>query len=189
MSELAERGVPAREKKRRLFFALWPSGEEQRRMESAMRRRVETSRGRAIPAENLHVTLAFLGSVVTSRFERVVECARRVSGTPFFFDLDQIEVWARARVLCLTCSSTPPELMRLEEQLRFNILSEHFDIRQEEYKPHVTLARDVRGRNMREPIAPPMGWNVEEFVLVESRPGRSGSEYSVVERWPLATSG
>ncbi len=149
-----------------------------------MRSRVEASGGRPIPAENLHVTLVFIGSVPESRFERVIHAAAQVRGAPFDLEFDQIEAWARSRVLCLTSSSTPPQLIEIEEQLRFNLLGGQFDIRQEEYRPHVTLARDVGRRTMREAIAP-IGWSVEDFALVESRPGRSGSKYSVVERWPL----
>lgn|SRR5512138_1127370 len=177
-------GRAGREQRRRLFFALWPTEAQQRAIEAAMRGRVEASRGRAIPVENVHVTLAFLGSVAADRFERVIRSATQVRGGRFEVEFDQIEVWARARVLCLTSRHTPSPLVHIEEQLRFNLLSEQFDIRQEEYRPHVTLARDVRGRNMREEIAP-IGWSVEDFVLVESRPGRSGSKYTVVERWPL----
>jgi 2'-5' RNA ligase len=184
MPESSLAGGRTRERRRRLFFALWPSSARQREIEVTMRGRVEASRGRAIPAENLHVTLVFLGSVVESRFERVLRAAEQVRSAPFDLAFDQIEVWARSRVLCLTTSALPSSLAQLEEQLRFKLLSEQFDIRQEEYRPHVTLARDVARRNTREAIAS-IGWSVEDFVLVESRPGRSGSTYTVVERWPL----
>lgn len=188
MSEPSARRVATREKKRRLFFALWPGEARRAAIEEAMRRRVETSRGRAIPPENLHVTLVFVGGVAESRLEHVIDCAARVRGVRFELDFDQLEVWGRARVLCLTTSRVPSALAHLEEQLRFNLLNAQFDIRQEEYRPHVTLARDVRKRNTRESIAP-IAWPVEDFVLAESRPMRSGSEYRVVERWKLPGSG
>lgn len=188
MSESPARRVATREKKRRLFFALWPGEAQRAAIEEAMRRRVETSRGRAVPPENLHVTLVFIGGVAESRFEHVIECATRVRGTRFELILDQLEVWGRARVLCLTASRMPSALLRLEEQLRFNLLNDEFDVRQEEYRPHVTLARDVRRRNARESIAP-IAWPAEEFVLVESHPTPSGSEYRLVERWKLQGSG
>ncbi len=176
------------EKKRRLFFALWPSDAQQQAIETSMRSRVESSRGRAIPARNIHVTLAFLGSVAESRIDAVNACADAVRGVPFEMEFDQLETWARAHVLCLTASSIPAELARIEEQLRFKLLSEHFEIRQEEYRPHVTLARDVKRRSHREAIEA-IGWRVVDFVLVHSRSGPSGSEYEVVERWALARSG
>lgn len=186
MTELPASARSTVEKKRRLFFALWPSDAQQQTIETVMRPRVESSRGRAIPARNLHVTLAFLGSVPASRFEAVVASADAVRATPFDIAFDQLEIWARSHVLCLTTSRVPAELARLEERLRFNLLSEQFEIRQEEYRPHVTLARDVKRHNHREAIEP-IGWHVSDFVLVHSRSGPSGSEYEVIRRWPLSS--
>ena len=124
MPEQSAHAVSAREKKRRLFFALWPTDAQQRALEDAMRRCVETSRGRAIPGKNLHVTLAFLGSVLDARFARVIHSAAQVRGMPFHLELDQIEVWARAHVLCLTTSHMPAELARLT----LNVAMAHHDI-------------------------------------------------------------
>lgn len=185
MAERAREVEPRREKRRRLFFALWPSAVQQQALATAMHARVKEVNGRAIPARNLHVTLAFLGSVPEARVELAAACAGKVRGSAFDLELDQIEIWARAHVLCLTPSRIPAQLLELAEQLRLSLLSERFEIRQEEYRPHVTLARDVRRRNARTPIAP-VCWQVQEFVLVESRPGPAGSEYEVLERWALS---
>ena len=150
-----------------------------------MRARVVHSEGRAVPTRNLHVTLAFLGEVPETRVERVKQCAHSiVTDGGFVLRFDQIEIWARARVLCLTAERTPDVLLRLFEQLRFKLLNEQFEVRHEEYRPHVTLARDVRRRNAREPIDP-IELRVDEFVLVQSQRGSAGSEYAIIERWSL----
>jgi 2'-5' RNA ligase len=177
---------PKRPPALRLFFALWPSEAQQQALEQAMRARVEATRGRAIPARNLHVTLAFLGSVPNSRIESVTACAGKLRGRAFELRWDQLEIWARSHVLCLTTSRMPSQLAHLEEQLRFNLLNAQFEIRQEEYRPHVTLARDVQRRNKLEAIVP-ISWPFAEFVLVQSRPGPSGSGYTVLDRWALAS--
>lgn len=150
-----------------------------------MRSHVAQSNGRPVPTRNLHVTLAFLGEVPEARVDQVKQCARSVA-TDGGFDLqfDQIEIWARARVLCLTPEHTPDVLQRLFERLRLNLLNEQFEIRHEEYRPHVTLARDVRRRNERTAVEP-IGWRVDEFVLVQSQRGSAGSEYAIIDRWPL----
>lgn len=188
MAERSADGRSSVEKKRRLFFAVWPPDVQQQTIEAIMRPRVESSRGRAVPARNLHVTLAFLGSIPDARFEAVLACASAVRGDAFHLAFDQLEIWARAHVLCLTTSRMPAELAQIEERLRFNLLNEQFDIRQEDYRPHVTLARDIKRRNHREAI-PPLGWRVAEFVLVQSRSGPSGSEYEVIRRWALQGNG
>jgi 2'-5' RNA ligase len=54
----------------------------------------------------------------------------------------------------------------------------------QEFRPHVTLARDVPRMRSIETIRP-IEWRVDDFVLVESNMTKTGSEYSVLERWPL----
>ena len=179
--------VPSSKKtpRRRLFFALWPTQAEQQRLAAEFGARIAASRGRAIPPANLHVTLAFLGGVEEARFAAVTRSAATVAAEPVTLSFDQLEIWPRAHVLCLT-ARTPVPLARLVEGLRFNLLNEQFEIRsEEEHRPHVTLARDVKGRGVREPIAP-IAWRFEDFALVQSRPKPSGSQYEVIERWPLA---
>src|SRR5918993_4819502 len=99
---------------RRLFFAIWPSEAQQHMIERDMRSYVEASRGRPVPARNLHATLAFLGGVPESRMDVAKACAGQV-GSNAGFDLrfDRVETWGRARVLCLTAPSMPSALGRL----------------------------------------------------------------------------
>ena len=61
---------PPRAPARRLFFALWATAEERRALSAAAAAAVGTSGGRAVPEENLHVTLAFLGQVPASAHRR-----------------------------------------------------------------------------------------------------------------------
>jgi RNA 2',3'-cyclic 3'-phosphodiesterase len=157
----------------------------QRDIETMMRPRIEAIEGRAVPVRNLHVTLAFLGDVPDARLPSVKACAAAVGATHRFdLQFDRIEIWGRAHVLCLTTQCVPEPLLKLFERLRFNLLNEQFEVRHEEYRPHVTLARDVRRRTSEEPIEP-IRWRVQDFVLVQSQRGAAGSEYAVLERWLL----
>ena len=54
-----------------------------------------------------------------------------------------------------------------------------------EFRPHVTLARDLRrGRAIQKIEA--LRQEVNDFALVESVRDGSGSQYSVLARWPLS---
>lgn len=168
---------------RRLFFALWPSSAEQEAFEQLLRPYVLACGGRAIPARNLHVTLAFLGQVSEPRLEVAKQCADRL-GSCGRVDLQfhRVEVWKRSRVLSLVPLATPPKLSELVERLKFNLLSEHFETRQEEYRPHMTLARDAKKR-IDEALPDSIAWSTTQFVLVQSETTASGSNYTILHYW------
>jgi 2'-5' RNA ligase len=173
---------------RRLFFALWPSDEFRAELVSATQPIARDSGGRVIPPENLHVTLLFLGQVAQARFEAVQQVGDASANAPAFeLSFDRSEVWGRANLLALTTSSTPPQASRLAEKLRDALRDEVSQTNEHEFRPHITLARDLSRRRRPEPIKPLL-MKVNDFVLVQSRPGPSGSQYSVVARWPLLSS-
>lgn len=172
---------------RRLFFALWPSDEFRADIVSATQAIARDSGGRVIPPENLHVTLLFLGQVPEARFAAVQQAGDACAKAPAFeLNFDRAEVWGRANLLCLTTSSTPAEATALAEKLRDSLREETLGTSEHEFRPHITLARDLPRRRRPEPINP-LRTKVNDFVLVESRPGPGGSQYSVVARWPLVS--
>jgi 2'-5' RNA ligase len=172
---------------RRLFFALWPSDEFRGEIVSATQAIARNSGGRVIPPENLHVTLLFLGQVSESRFAAVQQAGDACANEPAFeLSFDRAEVWGRANLLCLTTSATPAEATALAEKIRHSLREETLGTSEHEFRPHITLARDLPRRRHPEPINS-LRTKVNEFVLVESRPGPSGSQYSVLARWPLVS--
>lgn len=71
-----------RQRARRLFFALWADEAMRQAMAQATRKAASASGGHPVPAENLHVTLAFLGPVPERRLARLGEIARATAGAP-----------------------------------------------------------------------------------------------------------
>ena len=170
--------------RRRLFFSLWPSDACRAQLESATSAIAHASGGRIIPPRNFHVTLLFLGEVLASRIDAVQQLAGAITGVPRFdLRFDRVEAWPGSNVLCLTTSETPSTVIELADQLRYCLRGEQFRWGEQEFRPHVTLVRDLPRLRATESIEP-LCWNVNEFVLVESRPG-NGSTYSVIGRWPL----
>jgi 2'-5' RNA ligase len=54
---------------RRVFFALWPSEEQQIALAEAAQSASQAEGGRLVPAINFHVTLVFVGSVAEVRMQ------------------------------------------------------------------------------------------------------------------------
>jgi len=170
---------------RRLFFGLWPTEALRQQIGAVIGPILDGRKARPIPLPNLHLTLAFLGSVSATTFADVVDAANQIDGEAFSFAVDHLEIWRRAHVACLTIEPTPPPLAVLVERLRFSLLARKVAADQKEFKAHVTIARDWHDQAVDERVGP-FVWNADEFVLVESRATRAGSEYTILERWPLA---
>jgi 2'-5' RNA ligase len=170
---------------RRLFFALWPTSIEQTRIYDLTRAEVLASGGREIPARNLHVTLAFLGQVPEARLGEVAALADRV-GRCGRIDLsfERVEVWKRSGVLVLVPEGVPSALTQFADGLKFNLLKEQFEVGHEEYRPHLTLARDAQHRIARDLVVP-IRWSAERFTLVESKTRSGGSIYTSLHNWEL----
>jgi RNA 2',3'-cyclic 3'-phosphodiesterase len=170
---------------RRLFFALWPTDEFRADLVLATQNIACDSGGRVIPPENLHVTLLFLGQVPNARFDAVQQAADALTHAPAFeLSFDRAEVWGRANLLCLTTSTTPPAAAALADKLGHSLRDERAEASEREFRPHITLARDLPRRRRPEPMQPLL-MKVNDFVLVDSRQGPSGSQYEVLRRWPL----
>jgi 2'-5' RNA ligase len=174
----------------RLFFSLWPSAEFRAQVETTTRAAVRRSGGRIIPSQNFHVTLLFLGEVLRSSVAAVQQAAAAIDGVDAFeFSFDRIEAWPGSRVLCLAPSAPPPAAARLAKELQVRLEAQGFRFRPQEFRPHMTLARDlprIQATETVEPLPLPMPWKVDEFVLMQSQSGGNGTKYSVLDRWPLA---
>jgi 2'-5' RNA ligase len=170
---------------RRLFFALWPDAGTRNEMAHACRKAVRGSGGRPVAAANLHVTLAFLGSVAETRLSDLQAVVPGLAGGPPGLLFDQVEFWPRPRVLVAACTRPPPAIEVLVRQLwsRLAPLGYPPDLRP--YRPHVTLARKVS----KPPAAlamRPVRWPVTDLSLVESITDPAGARYVVLDHWPLS---
>ena len=176
-------------RKRRLFFALWPSDELRQRIALDHEALIRDSRGRPTASRNLHITVLFVGEVEEPQVSLVVDSGAAITAPRFQLALDSIDTLSPSKVLCLESSREPPSaLLELAERLRFSLLDKGIKLKQQVMRPHLTLARQLpRPMHRRAPAS--YTWDVVEFVLVESTLAASGSEYEIIGRWPLAASG
>jgi 2'-5' RNA ligase len=172
----------------RLFFALWPEPGTLAASRERLRALASGVDGRLQRADQLHLTLEFLGDVPESRLGAVLEVGASAAGnsSPFEIVLDRMEHWRRPQVLCLTASVTPPPAAALVETLRAGLAARGFKAEQRPFKAHLTLARKVR-RPPAEFALEPLAWPAREFSLVESTTDPAGSRYERLATWPLGS--
>jgi RNA 2',3'-cyclic 3'-phosphodiesterase len=193
-------GADARERTRRVFFALWPDDSLRTAFTRTTQNLAASSGGRPVPARNLHITLLFLGSVPEDRLSELealaIQAARTSGASSGELIFNRLEYWKRPRVLVATTSprtdaavagALATELLEASRDAGFlpDLKSlGSADSQVHPFLPHITLARKVPA-----PIPPvdidPLPWRYTRFVLVQSQRGANGSEYSVIATFPL----
>lgn len=170
----------------RLFFALVPSENVRQACRLAARDLMIRTQcdGKAIPTENYHATVVFLGSSVTTEQEAGArQAASLTRGVPFTLTLDIAGSFPRANVWWLGTRSAPEQLMSFRQDLyrRINALGVPPD--RSRFTPHLTVARS--DKKLPPTMIKPIEWAVSEFVLMRSRLDKAPVTYDVVERWRL----
>lgn len=168
----------------RLFFALWPDAVVRRELAQWAERCRRNGRGRLIPTENLHATLAFVGEVAASEQAALLALPDTLHKAAFDLVLDGIGYWRHNRIVHAGASATPDRLLGLARDLANALRGAGFRIEDRAYVPHVTLLRDARDPG--EIAVAPLVWRVAEMVLVESRRENGRQVYRPLERWTLA---
>jgi 2'-5' RNA ligase len=176
---------------RRLFFALWPDEAQRAALEHAAAKAVRHSGGRPVPAANLHVTLAFLGSVARERIPEL-QCFARdraaafAAHAPVSLSFARLTHWKEAQILCALTAPESAAARVLAMALQEGAANLGFSPDRKPFQAHVTLARKV----VRPGVVPrlhPVLWRFDAFALIDSRTEPSGPVYSVIDSYPLIT--
>lgn len=183
---------------RRLFFALWPDAAQRAALVHAAGKTVRRCGGRPVPETNLHITLAFLGSVPEPRLEELCAIARRIAAgfpreaVPLVLSLEALEHWPKPQVLTVLerkaeADAAPASgAARLAQLLTTETAAAGFSPDLKPFRPHVTVARKVL-RPPRPGAMRRVPWSFGAFALVESRTLAEGPVYSVVESYVLGS--
>jgi 2'-5' RNA ligase len=174
---------------RRLFFALWPDEAARAALLEATRAAIAAAGGRAVAAQNLHATLAFLGAVPEQRLDELHHMADQVrrsasARAPLVLQFEWLEHWVRPQILVAVGHATSPAAGALAEALKTATLAAGFSPDLKPFQAHVTLARKV-SRAASAPIGEPVAWRFDAFALIESRTEARGPSYSIVHSYPL----
>lgn len=168
---------------KRLFFALCPNAETRDKVVK-LNRSIKNDHLRKVKADNIHITLVFLGSVDADQEQALRSQAGNIIAPAMDILFDQLSLWRRPGILSLTCSQPPQPLLDLVAELTRIAVSCDIDVDTRPYKAHVTLARKARFKPEIE--LKPLPWPAKSFTLMESVSTDRGVEYQVLQSWPLA---
>lgn len=180
--------------KRRLFFALWPDEGVRRELVQRVApvlAAVRENQPKAAPlaAEDLHLTLAFIGAASGQYQACLSSAARQVAGSKnsasFSFDIDRPGYFKSAGILWAGPESCPAPLAQLHQRLNRALTGCGYAPEPRAFKPHITLMRKAGPPQILQPF-PPVPWPVNGFSLAESLPATGGRRYRVIEEYKFA---
>ena len=161
---------------------------------SRLRERFTEVRASWPHADNLHLTLKFLGGIAQTRVEALSNAASRAAGSiqPFGLTLEGAGAFPPrgvARVLWLGINDSSGALARLQNNLEGECAAAGFAREERPFHPHLTLAR-IRApqgarelaRLHRETGFAAIEFPVTELVLMRSDLGAGGSRYTEISR-------
>lgn len=172
----------------RVFFALALAPELRDDIADLARHVARKCFGRPVPGDNLHLTLAFIGSVERSRLPAVIAAGSTVQGDAMTISLDRLGGFRRAAVAWIAPSAPPPVLAALAANVTRALADAGIDFDARVFHPHLTIARHCRVAPEAGP-AGPWCWRVDDFALFESPVGTGGSRYRALASWPLGSPG
>lgn len=168
----------------RLFFALWPDDALRQQLTQCRDTLAAHRDGRPVPAENLHLTLAFLGRTDARQRACVEAMADAIHCPPFELRLNRSGYWPRPRVLWIAPAEMPEALTSLAMALHTAAEGCGLKLDARPYRAHITLMRKLV-RPPQDADCPPLDWPVDRFVLVRSSTFPQGVKYEVVREWVL----
>jgi 2'-5' RNA ligase len=164
----------------RLFFALWPDADTKTQIARVAAQLALAKLSRLVPADNYHLTLAFVGEAPSSRLPGLLKIGgvRRAPRCTIAFDAT--EFWPKSRAVVAAAQEIPAGLLEFWEQLHRDLALKP----QHKLRAHVTLARKVAQAPVLQAMSP-IVWRTSSFGLYRSDTSGVESAYTVVDTWPL----
>jgi 2'-5' RNA ligase len=173
----------------RLFVAIRPPGQVRDQLLDLMQ---------GVPAlrwqddNQLHLTLRFIGEVERPLAEDLAVELERIRFEPFRLALDGVGRFDHRRGGALWAGVAPrDQLKALAQKVEHACQAAGLAPERRAFHPHITLARWGKAAPNLGPLIERHGglnsapWQVEEFILYESRLGRDGAHYEAIAAFPL----
>lgn len=126
-----------------------------------------SSRGNFTSESNLHLTINFIGE--TERATDVKQAMSAVNTEPFTLTLGRTGVFKRSSgdIYWIGVEKNP-QLDSLQKQLSDLLRKQGFVLENRDYKPHITLGREVMVKNPPEFTYAPLSMTVSRISLMKS---------------------
>lgn len=159
----------------RLFIAINFNEEIKNHLMDAIQKLKQSSvKGNFTQRDNLHLTLVFIGEVGTDKVDQIKSVINRVKSESFDLAFGGIGRFKRKGSEIYWVGVEKNEMLySINNQLTEELRIEGFDIEKREFKPHLTLGREVIVKdsfhqdNLAE-LLPNMNMNVNRISLMKS---------------------
>ncbi|MEM7256602.1 MAG: RNA 2',3'-cyclic phosphodiesterase [Pseudomonadota bacterium] len=142
---------------------------------------------RRVPAQNLHITLAFLGNIDQSVAADISDMiAEKSLVAAFSMTFDQVGYWPQPQVLWLGAQNPTPPVNELAEGCRSIANRAGISVKGRQFEPHITLARKPSQPPQAPLLDPSFTIEFDTLCLCESFLDKRGARYQVREAWPLS---
>lgn len=158
---------------------------------------------RWVPAENIHLTLKFLGEISSEEAQLLVDRAGPIAAgsQPIELKASGLGVFPnpkRPNVIWVGVGGADEGLAALQGELESSLAAAGFDRERRDFHPHLTLGRTRRGlsRSTMKSLADGLSragvgdlghWRVETLALMRSELRPDGARYSLVAQLPMGT--
>jgi RNA 2',3'-cyclic 3'-phosphodiesterase len=168
----------------RVFYALVPPPALSAAMGELARDVARHAHGRPVSADNIHLTLAFIGAWPAAQLASLLAAGAAIDGEAMHITLDMQGEFRRAGIAWIGVSSPPPALAALAKSFTAVLIANGIAYDEQRFHPHVTLARRCRGPYPHD-AAGPFAWDVDAIALMRSETGADGAHYRRLASWPL----
>tara|TARA_R110002049_G_scaffold57581_14_gene157744 strand:+ start:247 stop:804 length:558 start_codon:yes stop_codon:yes gene_type:complete len=172
----------------RVFFGLSPDPTTAMQVANWRDRQLACA-GSPVAVANLHITLAFIGALEDPAIERlclsVDDWLAQTTVSGATLQLDCTGYWHKQGIYWLGPEHWPEDLTRLAQKL--NSLGSAAGAKRDRntFRPHITLYRQCSAAVPATLQTPSIPMTYTSFALFESRRGKQGVSYHVLQDWTL----
>lgn len=152
---------------------------------------------RAVPAENLHLTLVFLDAQPEAVLRALAEDLGDMKAAPFDIRLSGVSLLGGKEPGAIAVNADGgQDLVTLQARVAHVVRSAGIDLARRRFKPHVTIFRLSKGAEhdatariqqwiSRSAMFSPITYSADCMALYESRLAKSGAVYDVLAEFPF----